>query len=71
MPAKQKKKKLRYDSARTDNFLIREEMDLMSFKEASEWASNYLRKKVTPSNGIFFLGQGRTRIYSNALSKQA
>ena len=44
--------------------LMLEEVDLVTIKEASEWASQYLQKEVTTSNISYLLQYGKIRKYS-------
>ncbi len=44
-------------------FEIFEPGDFLTLNEASNWASNYLRKKVSPSNITYLINYGRIRKY--------
>jgi len=39
--------------------------ELLSIKEASLWASNYLNKNVTPSNISYLIQYGKIKKYGN------
>jgi len=42
-----------------------EEKKLLSLKEASIWASQYLNRKITPSNISYLIQYGRIKKYGN------
>jgi len=52
-----------YESAQTQQLFVGEDADLLTFKEASEWASNYLQKRVTTSNIAYLVQYGRIKKY--------
>lgn len=41
------------------------EKDLLNVKEASDWASDYLRKNVTPSNISYLIQYGKVKKYGD------
>jgi len=47
----------------SEQFEIFEPGDFLTLNEASNWASNYLRKKVSPSNITYLINYGRIRKY--------
>lgn len=60
---REKGKKSLYPMNRQAKLLVREESDYMTFKEASEWATNHLGKNVTPSNISYLVQYGRIKRY--------
>jgi len=54
-----KTKKIKYSKAHTANLLVREGQDLMTFKEASKWATEYLGKIVSSSNIAYLVQYAR------------
>ncbi len=61
--AKPKGKKVTYSKARAVKRLVKENQDFMTFKEASEWATNHLKKSVTTSNISYLVQYGRVKKY--------
>ncbi len=50
--------------------MLKEEMDLLTIKEAAEWAVNYLNKTVTTSNISYLIQYGRIKkIENNGLTQ--
>lgn len=47
-----------------DNLGLLEEKDLLTIKEASEWASTFLGKNVTPSNISYLIQYGKVKRHS-------
>lgn len=42
-----------------------ETQELLTISEASKWATEYLKKNVTPSNISYLIQYGRVRKYNN------
>ncbi len=60
---KQKKKKATYSIPHSTKMVVRDEPVLLTFKEASEWATKHIGKNVTPSNVSYLVQYGRVKKY--------
>lgn len=59
----QKQKKVSYRTTPAAKLFVREESEYMTLKEAAEWATQYLGRKVMPSNISYLVQYGRIRKY--------